>query len=299
MAELLRRGSSKDIWSVDGEPGQLEFVFSNRVSVFDVGPIPVEFEGLGQLRCAISGKIFQILEGAGANTHYIYHRGDKMRVYSAAIPEKNFLSTGHGGRRVLPVEILFRYEITAKLLRRIESGSVDRSSVEVWLSGGNNLKVGARFDPAFVECSTKWQDSDEYISDAAAAELSKVSLEELKHIYRDCRKAASVLRNFFRQAGFDLRDGKFEILRPFCFADSISPDEVRLVGQDGKNYDKEPVRRWYETNQPEWKNRLDWAKVTYPDDRAMWPSYEAIPPKEVIDEQLRLYETVAKAIAAA
>jgi phosphoribosylaminoimidazole-succinocarboxamide synthase len=45
---LERRGSSKDIWKTLGDKGEVtgvHFIFSDRVSVFDVGPLPVQFPG--------------------------------------------------------------------------------------------------------------------------------------------------------------------------------------------------------------------------------------------------------------
>jgi len=298
MSELLRKGSSKDVLSGD-EPGQLKFRFSDRVSVFDVGPIPVEFTGLGRLRCAIAGRLFHLLEDAGIPNHYIDHNVDDstMLVYAANIPEKNFFKEKAIGR-LMAVEILFRYELSSGTHSRIKLGSLDRGKIEALLVSGEELQPGARLQPPFLECSTKWQDADSYVSDLIAAKLARISPADLEKVYRNCSEAASVLRNFFKSAGFDLRDGKFEAVWPFCLGDSISLDELRLVGPDGRSYDKDPVRKWYGENQWDWVRWLRESKKKHPTDKSRWPTYEEVPPKSVIADQVERYQIVAEAIGA-
>lgn len=299
MLKLLRKGSSKDLYVADSLPDRLTFRFSDRVSVFDVGSIPVAFTGLGVLRCAIAGRLFEVLEYAGVSTHYFSHNipTATMQVLAARIPEKDFNPAGAHGR-LLPLEFLFRYVVTKKFYDRIMAGDVNQAKVERLLPPAQELAVGARLMPAFVECSTKWQAADAYISDDAAAELAQIEPRRMVALQKDAAITSEILRNFFRSAGFGLADGKFELILPFRIGDSISPDELRLIGPDGKSYDKDPVRIWYEENQSDWVRRLKAAKAAYPNDKSKWPIYEDVPPPEVVNEMVRRYRTVAEAIKA-
>jgi phosphoribosylaminoimidazole-succinocarboxamide synthase len=80
--------------------------------------------------------------------------------------------------------------------------------------------------------------------------------------------------------------------------DSISPDELRLIGPDGRSYDKDPVRQWYQDTYPAWYAELLAAKQVYPHDKSKWPTYPDVPPQSVIDDMLQRYQMVAEAIGA-
>lgn len=302
-----RSGSAKDIYKVpDGAGGYkcLEFEFSNRVSILDLGALPVTFPDLGMIRCAISGRLFQELNAAGFATHYLSHdvTSATMRVKPLEVEE---LDTHYGPSncgRVLGVEIIDRWVVTEKLLRRITAGEIDRVAVERLLSDERGLEVGAYLNPPFIECTTKYRDSDVYVSDEQAAQLANITYDQLMTCYGKVERAATFLRHFFHAYGFDRKDGKWEGAwygGGFMFADSISPDEMRLIGLDGRSHDKDPVREWFEQHHPEWYRSVVAAKKLYPNDKSKWPKYpEQMPPEEVITEVVDRYRMVAKAIGA-
>ena len=131
---LERRGSSKDIWKTLGDKGEVTgvyFIFSDRVSVFDVGPLPVLFPGLGQLRCAIAGRMFQALNNAGFNTHYLSHDVSSARtcVKPVNIPALNIDYGEAAVGTMLPVELLSRRMITKKFFGRIKTGRRKKGEV--------------------------------------------------------------------------------------------------------------------------------------------------------------------------
>jgi phosphoribosylaminoimidazole-succinocarboxamide synthase len=302
-----RAGSAKDIYKVpDGAGGYecIEFLFSERVSILDLGGLPVLFPGLGKIRCAISGRIFQELNAAGFATHYISHdiEAATMRVKPLEIYE---LDTHYGPSncgRVLGVEIIDRWVVTEKLLRRIAAGEVDQAAIESLLVDERGLVVGARLNPPFVECTTKYRDADVYVSDTQAAELAMIDHPQLMTCYDEVKRAAAFLKNFFHSYGFDRKDGKWEgawFGGGFMFADSISPDEQRLIGPDGRSHDKDPVRQWFENNHPDWYKSVVAAKEQFPEDRSKWPQYPVeMPPEEVILDVVERYKTVAVGIDA-
>ncbi len=310
--QLERSGSAKDIYRVmhRGEVDHIEFRFSDRVSILDIGPVPVEFTGLGKLRCAISGCLFQAMEDSGFTTHYINHDVGTatMQVQPLDIQELDVSYGDASVGRIMAVELIDRNVVTSKMRKRVQAGDLDRAAVEKLLVGEHGLDDGARLQPAFVECTTKYQDADTYVWDRVAARLAGMSPEALGIIYDTAiREASAFLNRFFRARGFDRLDGKFEggvLYRPngrdkFIFGDSISPDEMRLIGPDGRSYDKDPVRQWYEENCPEWWARVKAAKAAHPTDSSKWPGYEGnVPPDEVVADVVCRYGQVAEAIGA-
>lgn len=304
---LERRGSSKDIWNVFDSAGalqNLDFVFSDRVSVLDLGGIPnTPFVGLGKLRCAISGLLFQKMNETGFNTHYLSHDTSTATMSVKPFNIKELGVTYEASDdRILGIEIIDRRVVTSKMLKRIKSGSINQSEIEKLLTHGNDLAVDARLRPPFIECTTKYQDADVYISDTDAATLAGLTPDELEKVYVEVRRLSDFLSNFFKSSGFERNDGKTEgawCNNRFMFADSITPDEMRLIGPDGLSYDKDPVREWFENTFPDWWAEVIEVKKLHPADRSKWPSYpKKTPPSTVTEEVIRRYHTVAKAIGA-
>lgn len=312
MNEILeRKGSSKDIWNTLDDNGDVVgvfFVFSDRVSVFDIGEIPVPFNGLGQLRCAISGKIFKALNTAGFYTHYFSHyiASARMRVQPVNIKALNaqYPIERTDMYTLMPVELLCRLTLTKKFIDRIDSGEIDRLKIERSLPS-SDFRDGVRLDPFFVECSTKFEEADRYITDEEAAQLIGTRLKQLHGHYETVRNTFGFLYTFFRSAGFMLMDGKLEAAlagtnnnRSIMLVDSISPDELRLIGPDGRSYDKDPVREWYKDTFPDWYTELLAAKAAFPGDKSKWPTYPDVPPQSVINDMVDRYRTVAEEIGA-
>jgi phosphoribosylaminoimidazole-succinocarboxamide synthase len=298
--KLLWNGSSKDIYQ---RGKHLILEFTDFVSVFDVGRIPTPFMALGAIRTSVSATLFYVLEEARVKTHYLSWESDtRIRVTPFLIPEKPHPIVGASGRH-LPLEFLFRFVITPKFLARIEKGSVSHEAVRKLLPRGTDMLVGARMFPAFVETSTKHRAADTYLTDAEAAACAEVSLAKLQSMYGVVSHAAERLKDFFHtEASLDLWDGKFEGAlnhnNRFVVTDSLSPDELRLVGKDGERYDKDIVREWYKDNHGAWVAELMRAKDRFPDDATQWPPYPESPPLEVVMDVVNRYQTVADRIGA-
>ncbi len=301
MRTLVREGSSKNVYL---ENGELIFFYKNDVSIFDIGPLGKKFPKLGRLRGAFSNKIFKDLNQAGFETAFIrsgrLHRTAIMAPLD--VPEKSITFERAIGR-LLPLEILFRFSITPKFFGRIVEGKVNRGKVEALLAPGETLRVGARLRRPYMECTTKLQAADVYLNDSAAAKLAGLSLGQLEEIYaKDVEPLAMFLRQYFKSFGFSLLDGKFEggLTHDgrFILSDSVSPDELRLVGNDGKQHDKDPVRFWYEKTYPDWFKSLKAAKESFPNDKSRWPTYPGPPDPEVVAETIKLYQVAAETIGA-
>jgi phosphoribosylaminoimidazole-succinocarboxamide synthase len=309
---LERRGSSKDIWKTLGDKGEVTgvyFVFSDRVSVFDVGPLPVLFPGLGQLRCAISGRMFQALNSAEFNTHYVSHDIELARMdvkpinIPAFTPPVDYGDVAVG--TMLPVEFLCRRMLTQKFIGRIERGEVDRAYIEK-LMVFSEFHESTVLNPPFVECSTKYEDADRYITNTEAAELiGKDEVWLTKYCYPRVEAIFGFLHGFFRsEGGFLIRDGKIEMAVMFdgrvIMVDSISPDELGLIDAVGRLADKNILRLYIIEHYPEWYSALEKAKKLYPRDKSKWPPYpkDLVLPKELLNEYIEKTRQVAEAIGA-
>lgn len=312
---LERRGSSKDIWKILGEKGEVigvYFVFSDRVSVFDVGPLPVSFPGLGRLRCAIAGKVFCALDAAGINTHYLSHDfpSAQMHVKPVNIP---VLGIDYGDAAVgemLPLEFICRRIITKKFLGRIKkgrrkSGEVSQAEVETLLLTPE-LREMAVMNPPFIECSTKYEASDRYLTDLQAGSLVYHGSWWLKKIaYKFVEKLFDFFYKFLRvEANFLLLEGKIELATTFegglMMVDSVSPDELGLLDPEGRLADKNIIRSYIIENYPVWYAKLEKAKKLYPKDKSKWPGYpdDLVIPTEIIDEYVNKTWQVAAAMGA-
>jgi phosphoribosylaminoimidazole-succinocarboxamide synthase len=304
---IERKASSKNIWNSLNQKGEVSgtfFEFSDRVSVFDIGEIPLPFVGLGELRCAIAGKLFKALKSAGYSTHYISHDTETawMRVLPVNIPALNVDYGDVATYKLMPVELLCRLVLTEKFISRIKNGEIDRQIIERLLPS-SEFAAGVRLQHPFVESSTKFEEADRYISDAEASELVGIETQQLLEHYETVKGIFRFLRTFFlSNGGFDLIDGKLEAAlndeMHMMLVDSISPDELRLIGPDGRSYDKDPVRIWYQETFPDWYQSLLSAKKAYPSDKSMWPTYPGVPPQPVINDVVDRYRQVAEAIRA-
>lgn len=300
VLELVRKGSVKDVYTT-GFLGELLFKFTDQVSVFDLGPMPVLFSQLGRLRCSVSSLVFEFLDDQGITTHYIgrQENGVGMVVRALDIPEKSLYFEGSIGR-LLPLEILGRFEVTEKFYNRIQAGHVD-ARVIAKLLGGKKLAIGAKLYPAFVEFSTKLQAADVYISDKEAAKVANLSAEEIVRLKDWTGIIANLLREFFARVGLDLADFKIEAGLChdgiFILADSVSPDELRLR-KDGVSFDKDPIRLDFKNRYPKWYSGLMAAKEKFPGDKSKWPEYPGIPEPHVIDDFTFGYREVTRSIGA-
>jgi phosphoribosylaminoimidazole-succinocarboxamide synthase len=291
---LIRQGSSKDIY--DGSSirkDHVVFHFTDYFSVLDRGRAPWPIPGLGAERAAITIRCFEHLRACAIPNHYVEQlTEDAILVKAAAIPEMNQVLS-LDGRRVIPVEVLWRIEATKKFIGRYMRGEM--SAERCSLKTGQVLKEGYIFDPVFVECSTKFENPDRYIDDVEVeriAGLTSVQREQLYHLTRQAAKALSVLFSLKLR----VRTGKFEILQTgrgwFELGDSISPDELEFVG----GYDKNILRDYYKDTFPEWIEKLDVAKERYKNQRDMWPEYPGRPTDEVMARLLSSYRYVGEVI---
>ncbi|MGC6509418.1 MAG: phosphoribosylaminoimidazolesuccinocarboxamide synthase [Myxococcota bacterium] len=164
---------------------------------------------------------------------------------------------------LVPLEVIFRFGVPAgsSLMKRVNDPSYLNA-----LGLSQKPNFGDRFETPIIECSTKLESTDVYISAERAAEIACLSDAEAQNLYELVRILALRIHEIFGTAGLELWDGKFEFAfaegsngqRRFQLVDSIGPDELRLT-YDGVQLSKETLRKPYRSTP--WLSAIDQAKA--------------------------------------
>lgn len=303
-------GSSKDVIINDVSGGSgIDLRFTERFSIFDIGALPYTIAEMGELRFKIALRMFEVLERAGIPTHFLRADAEQLtitvepfNIYSPPAERGRHFEAARG--RIIPLEIIDRQEVTQPLLDRAENNAELRRKMEARVPSWPP-KVGQRFSEPLIECTTKYSPgADQRLSDAEAIALAKLGEGSYAEACQFVSNASRTLSSFFAAHGFNRLDGKWEVAityqgPSFVAVDSYSPDEMRLIGQDGRSHDKDPLRQYYELHHGDWYKKLLAAKRAWPLDKSKWPKYPRhIPPSQVLDDLRDRYRAVASGIKA-
>nr|WP_318723082.1 phosphoribosylaminoimidazolesuccinocarboxamide synthase [Roseofilum sp. SID1] len=199
----LYEGKAKIVYSTDDADILLTY-FKDDATAFNAqkrGTIT----GKGQINCAISRHLFQMLEAQGIPTHYVDCPSEReMRVKAVTI---------------VPIEAIVRNRAAGSLCKQ------------------TGLALGTEIDPPLVEyCYKNDSLGDPLLTRDRLLLLQLATLEELDHIQQMSRDINRYLSNFFQECGIILVDFKLEFGRDrqnnIILADEISPDTCRLWKQD-------------------------------------------------------------------
>lgn len=175
--KMIRQGKVKDVYEVDART--LEFVFSDKISVFDK-TIPSLIPHKGETLCRSSAFWFQVARSNGIKTHFReFIPPNRMRVHKAAIVEPSKL-TRKSSNYLVPLEVICRYYVAGSLWDRIRSGEVKPS--KLGLKGSKEVKYGDKLPEPFVEFTTKLEQVDRLLTRTEAMKMAAVSAQEFKTI---------------------------------------------------------------------------------------------------------------------
>ncbi len=256
-ANMLYRGSVKDIYK---EGDNLLFKYSNRYSVFDWGEMPNEIPQKGEALAALASLFFEYLKEQGISSHYLGRAGkDSILVREVAVLRPHWdngvydysMYSDEPVNCLVPLEVIFRI-----LLGKGNSleGRLKKNPgylKELGLSEIPNSSKAQR--PPLVECSTKLESSDRYLTRQEIKEMAIIQDLELANMRTLSQDIALHLEKLFASFGVKLWDGKFEFsfgaknsegLRSLMLVDSIGPDELRLTYEEAP-LSKEFLRQIY------------------------------------------------------
>jgi phosphoribosylaminoimidazole-succinocarboxamide synthase len=301
------------------ELGTGAFVFTDDYSVFDWGKMPDAIPNKGASLCAMGAANFEALEAAGISTHYrgVVRGGEVVALDDVATPPREMAidltrvpELPHEGREynynayhdaagenyLIPLEIVFRntVPIGSSLRSRADPGAFGLDYDE-WPEEPVDLPE------AVVEFSTKYEESDRYLSRENANYIAGTAdIDALESIARDVN---DIVTEMAADAGLKHEDGKIECL---CFdgeirvADVVGTFDENRFSYEGQQLSKEVIRQYHKRTQPEWVEAVSEAKAqAKADDVADWRKRCSVEPEplesHVIDAVRDMYTAGANA----
>jgi phosphoribosylaminoimidazole-succinocarboxamide synthase len=260
--------------------GRGAFVFTDDYSVFDWGKMPDAVPNKGASLCAMGAYNFELLESAGIPTHYrgVVSDGAVVDIDEVADPPREMAidltrvpELPHEGREydydafhaeagdnyLVPLEIVFRNTVPvgSSLRSRSDPGAFDLPHDE-WPDEPVDLP-----EPV-VEFSTKFEESDRYLSRAEADRIAgSAAVDDLESVAREVN---ALVTETAAEAGLVHEDGKIECLYhdgEVRVADVVGTFDENRFSYDGQELSKEVVRQYHEREQPGWVEAVNEAKA--------------------------------------
>ncbi|HKZ23446.1 MAG TPA: phosphoribosylaminoimidazolesuccinocarboxamide synthase [Thermoplasmata archaeon] len=249
---FLRKGKVKEVYEVSED--ELEFVFTDQISVFDK-VIPTLVPHKGETLCRTSAHWFKVVADLGVRTHFLgLPAGNRMRVRRVAIipqydriapDERNFL---------IPLEVIARYYVAGSLRDRLKAGRIRPE--EVGFPKGRMPAYGEPLPRPFVEVTTKLENVDRELTTEEALRISKLRRAEFDDLVRAVLKIDDRVNADVRKRGLIHVDGKKEFAmdedRRLMLVDTFgTADEDRFWDAEaygrGEHVElsKEYVRQYY------------------------------------------------------
>lgn len=227
---FLASGKVKDIY--DLEDGNLLFLFSDRVSAYDV-KLKEEIPKKGEVLCKFAEFWFKELD---VPNHFV-----RTESKTGIIVKK---------MKMLPIECVVRGYFYGSLVGRWKEGKVS-------LPEGSEPKIAAKLTKPIFDPTTK-STHDLPVDKKKAIEMELVTSEDFDWLSKKSIEIYNKMTKIADSVGFILADLKLEFGKigdEIILGDSIGPDEYRLwpkdsyeVGKVQEAYDKQLLRDWLTKN---------------------------------------------------
>lgn len=210
VSQPLYEGKAKILYPTD-DPDVLLTFFKDDATAFNAqkrGSIV----GKGEINCAISSHLFQLLETQGIVTHWIDRPApNQMRVQAV---------------QILPLEVV---------VRNIAAGSLCQQT---------GIELGTVLNQPLVEFYYKNDGlGDPLLTRDRLFLLNLATPSQVDQLYDRALQINAILRDFFQKCSITLVDFKLEFgldrRQNMLLADEISPDTCRLWNQD----ESDPAQR--------------------------------------------------------
>ena len=209
--QLIYTGKAKDIYSTEDE-NVIKSVYKDQATMLN-GARKETIKGKGVLNNQISSLIFEKLNAAGVETHFIERISDTEQLNKKV--------------KIIPLEVV---------LRNVTAGSFSK---RFGVEEGLDLKT------PIVEFYYKNDDLDDpFINDE---HVKFLNIANDAYIKDETRRINELLKDWFEQIGLRLIDFKLEFGfdkdGKIILADEFSPDNCRLWDAEGHHMDKDVFRR--------------------------------------------------------
>lgn len=249
---FLRKGKVKEVYEVSKD--ELEFVFTDQISVFDK-IIPTLVPHKGETLCRTSAHWFKAVESLGIKTHFLrLADGKRMRVRRVqVIPDYDKIRSTTANF-LIPLEVIARYYVAGSLHDRIKAGRI--RSEELGFPNSHMPAYGEELPQPFFEVTTKLEKIDRELTRTEALNISKLSDEEYDALMETVLKIDALINAEVRRRGLIHVDGKkefaYDLERQLMLVDTFgTADEDRFwdraAYERGEQIElsKEFVRQYY------------------------------------------------------
>ncbi|MGH9391639.1 MAG: phosphoribosylaminoimidazolesuccinocarboxamide synthase [Vicinamibacteria bacterium] len=206
-AKRPKIGSVKIIHEIAGGK-ELEFEFTNRISVFDKR-IATEIPDKGETLCRTAAHWFREADLIGVKSHFIKLLSpNQMRVRKVKIiPDYSQLNESTRNYLV-PLEWVARYYVAGSMNDRLKKGTV--RPAELGLPPTGEVRYGAKLPRPYYETTTKLERIDRPVDKAEALRISGITEEEYQAIIGSIAKIDAELNAQVEARGLIHVDGKKE-----------------------------------------------------------------------------------------
>ncbi len=249
--ELIRQGKVKDVYEAGNH--SLEFVFSDKISVFDK-TIPSLIPHKGETLCRTSAFWFQVARTCGIKTHFKeFIPPNRMRVQRVEVlpySKINRKTTNY----LIPLEVITRHYVAGSLWDRLKEGKL--KPAKVGLKANKEVKYGDKLPEPFIEFTTKLEKVDRLLTKREAMKIAGLTENEYKAIVDAALKIDCNIADEVEKRDLIHVDGKkeyaFDESRQLMVVDTFgTADEDRWW--DWEHYSKgqfvelskEDVRQYY------------------------------------------------------
>jgi len=204
--KFLRKGKVKEVY--EASPTELEFVFTDQISVFDK-VIPSLVPHKGETLCRTSAHWFRVVESLGLKTHFLkVVDGDRMRVRRVDVIADYAKITPRTTNFLIPLEVIARYYVAGSLNDRFQKGKVRPE--DVGFPSGHVPKYGEALPEPCFEVTTKLEKVDRELTWDEARRISSLSDDDLEELKETVLRIDERLNADVRQRGLIHVDGKKE-----------------------------------------------------------------------------------------
>jgi phosphoribosylaminoimidazole-succinocarboxamide synthase len=290
--KYLRRGKVKEVWELT--PTELEFRFTNDISVFDKH-IPSEIPHKGETLARTAAHWFELCGRLGVRHHFLGLTGPTtMRVKRVQVVLQPKTLGPRPKNYLVPLEVILRYYVAGSLWDRVKGGQIKPEALG--FSSGSTVKYGQKLPEPHFEVTTKLEAIDRLLPLDEALELACLDAKQLETIKEMILKVDHAMAKEIEPRGLIHVDGKKEFAidadGALMIVDTFgTADEDRFwdkgAHEHGKQveFSKEFVRQHYRSS-----GYYD-TLVKARESGAPEPPIPPLPPL-VVDEVGRLYTTV-------
>lgn len=290
--KFLRRGKVKEVYEVS--PTELEFRFTNDISVFDKH-IPSEIPHKGETLALTAAHWFALCQRLKVAHHFLDLSGPtSMRVKRVhVVPQPKTL--GPKPRNYLiPLEFIVRYYVAGSMWDRVKAGQV--TAEQLGFPSGHAVQYAEKLPAPHFEVTTKLEPVDRLLDWPEALDLAVLDKAQMESIRQTILKVDEAMAKEIEPRGLLHVDGKKEFA--VDAEGTVMVVDTFGTADEDRFWDKGAYERGRQVDFSKEFVRQHYRSTGYYDElqkaRAAHASEPAIPPLPplLVDEVSRLYTTV-------